>query len=479
MSDRIPAGASPSGTGVQAAKGRFSIVSGAKGDYIYLPESCSILEAPEVVISALDAFRSDAFAKNLPGEKPHESAARNFFGDIAKNQPPLPGTRRPDETGVKDLVLNISQICNLACSYCYAEELNKSKKVMLPETCRAAIDKALELSRNGLKSLKFLGGEPALAFEEIRVAADYVTERSTQLDFAPPAFVIVTNGTRITDKMISYFAAKNFYVLVSLDGPKDIHDQLRPFSGGKGSYDKVYKTLEKFIAAEVPVAIETVYTRSHHKSGFSVNDVVEHILELGVREMQITLALGSWHGEGAYAEIEQVSCDFSEAARNCIRSFRSDDPFLLRGIQFVIDGFANRTRNTHVCGAGRSFMAVNYDGEAFPCYLLESEETSYGFIGKDWDADRYAQISKRFVENGKDYHDTCGQCWANEICQSCLGSTFLLEKKIAKPPAWFCAVQKTLISAVLGEIGDALNSQDKNRFLDNLAAFLKPRGFET
>lgn len=479
MSFTIPAGASPRGTAVQAAKGRFSIVSGAEGSYIYLPESCSILEAPEAVISALEAFRSDAFDRNLPGEKPHEKAARDFFGGIVDTQPSLPATPSTNRDGVKDLVLNISQICNLACSYCYAEELNKSKKVMLPETCRAAIDKALELSGNGLKSLKFLGGEPALAFDEIRVAVDYVTERSTRLGFAPPAFVIVTNGTRINDEMISYFAAKNFYVLVSLDGPKAIHDQLRPFSGGKGSYDKVHTTLGKFIAAEVPVAIETVYTRSHHSSGFAVNDVVDHILELGVREMQITLALGSWHGEGAYAEIEQVCRDFSDAARRSIRSFRSDDPFLLRGIQFVIDGFANRSRNTHVCGAGRSFMAVNYDGEAFPCYLLESEETSYGFIGKDWDADQYAQISRKFVENGKDYHDTCGQCWANEICQSCLGSTFLLEKKIAKPPAWFCAVQKTLISAVLGEIGDALVSDGKKRFLDNLGAFLKPRGFET
>ncbi|MBU4531436.1 MAG: radical SAM protein [Hoeflea sp.] len=478
MSPSIPSGTAPQPVRNDAAKGRFTIVSGSQGDYIFLPEVCTIFEAPGAVIAELEDFRSDAFSKNLPGEKPYEAAARSFFESFIEGKQPPPGPTTRGDAGLKDLVLNISQICNLACSYCYAEDLNKSRKIMLPETCRAAIDRALLLSRDGLKSVKFLGGEPALAFREICLTVEYVEEKCTELGFPTPSFVIVTNGTLVTDEMIAFFALKNFYVLVSMDGNQSIHDTLRPFSGGRGSYAKVSDTIAKFQQFGSPVAVEAVYTRTHYQNGVGVKDVVAHLLGLGVREMQITLALGSWHGEGAYAEIEAVSRDFSEVARACIRSFLSDDPFLLRGIQFVIDGFVNRTKNSHVCGAGRSFMAVNYDGEAFPCYLLESAETSYGFIGKEWDQDRYSRISKKFVENGKDYHETCGKCWANEICQSCLGSSFLLEKKIAKPPAWFCGVQKTLISAVLGEIGDALNSPQKQRFLENLAEFLRPRLFE-
>ncbi|MEP3437944.1 MAG: radical SAM protein [Hoeflea sp.] len=478
MPSPVPVGTRPRTEKKAAAKGRFTIVSGSGGDYIFLPEICTLFEAPGSVISELEAFRSDEFSKNLPGEKPFEDAARQFFQSVIGAQKPRPQAQPVNDEGLKDLVLNISQICNLACSYCYAEDLNKSKKIMLPQTCRDAIDRALHLSKGGLKSLKFLGGEPALAFTEICLAVDHVEMRSAELGFPPPSFVIVTNGTVVTDEMIEFFCSRNFYVLVSMDGEQSIHDHLRPFSGGRGSYNKASETIGKFRQSGNPVAVEAVYTRTHYQHGVGVRDVVSHFLDLGVREMQITLALGSWHGEGAYAEIEKVSRDFSNVARDCIRSFLSDDPFLLRGIQFVIDGFVNKAKNSHVCGAGRSFMAVNYDGEAFPCYLLESEETSYGFIGKDWDQERYSRISKKFVENGKDYHETCGTCWANEICQSCLGSSFLLEKKIAKPPAWFCGVQKTLISAVLGEIGDALNSPGKHLFLENFAEFLRPRKFE-
>jgi radical SAM protein with 4Fe4S-binding SPASM domain len=166
--------------------------------------------------------------------------------------------------------------------------------------------------------------------------------------------------------------------------------------------------------------------------------------------------------------METVAASFEQAARASVRSFRTDDPWVLRGITAVLDGFLLQEERDYVCGAGRSFMAVNHDGEAFPCYLLESAETSYGFVDDRWDETRYAEVGKRFRSNGKRFHEVCRGCWANELCQSCLGYTFTVEQKVAKPPAWFCRFNKAIIAAVLGEVAAARDSSQWPIFVMNM-----------
>ncbi|MBB4284345.1 radical SAM/SPASM domain-containing protein [Roseospira goensis] len=479
-----PAPASTACTGCSGAAapptpGRFAVVDGGDRSFLFLPELYRLFDIPDAVREALSDFGAGTVSDNLPGLRPGEAGVRAAMRAViaahADTAAPLPPADPDPVPDLKDLVLNVSQLCNLACAYCYAEDLNSAGTRMRPDTADTILDAAMALSRSGIGSIKFLGGEPTLAFETIRHVVAAVERRWPAAGWPLPVFVVVTNGTAVTDAMIAFFREHDFYVLVSLDGPPAVHDTLRPFAGGRGSYHRASETVRRLRAAGVDGAVEAVYTRTHAQAGLSVRDLADHIRSLGVTEMQITLALGTWHGEDCRAELEAVTESFVAVARACVRSLRTADPFLLRGIHFVLDGLVKRERRGHVCGAGRTFMAVNADGTAYPCYLLQSAETRYGVLGGDWSQDRYAAVSDRFRANGKSHHAPCRECWANEICQSCLGSSFLLDQRIDKPPAWFCAVQKTLIAAVLGEVADALRSDDRAVFLRALAQVLKPR----
>ncbi|MBB4267275.1 radical SAM/SPASM domain-containing protein [Roseospira visakhapatnamensis] len=467
--------------------GRFTVVTGETRSYLFLPELYSLCQAPDAVFEALSPFESGRFAANLPGLKPGELAARATMRDlIAERRHDTPdlvdgaatgASADPGTTdGITDLVLNVSQTCNLACAYCYADALNKTNTRMSPETAEAAIDRALSLSRAGLHSVKFLGGEPTLAFDTIRHAVAHVERRGRAMGRPAPAFVVVTNGTRVTDAMIAFFRAHDVYVLVSLDGPAGIHDTLRPRAGGQGSHDAASRTVTRMVAAGVDVAVEGVYTKAHADRGLSVADMARHYRDLGITEMQISLALGTWHGQHCPDDLAAIADDFARLARDSVRSLRTTRPFLLRGIHFVLDGLVTREVRAHACGAGRTFMAVNADGTAYPCYLLESEETRYGPVGDDWDGARHARIAARFQANGKAHHPQCQQCWARELCHTCLGARFLSDPRIDKPPDWFCAVQKTAMSAALGAFADAV-ADDATRplFLRNLRRVIEPR----
>ncbi len=392
---------------------------------------------------------------------------------VAEQATPL-SERRSHVTGLRDVIVHPSQVCNLDCVYCYAVEFNKVNKIMKPETADAVVTHTMAMAPDGLSSVKFLGGEPTLAWSIVeRMMASYVAE-SERLGVRPPHFVMVTNGTKVTHALVESAARYSMHVLVSLDGSQVTHDKLRPTRSGSGSYLKASAGLAALREGGVDVAVEGVYTREHLVDGITVQDMIDHFLALDVREFAIAPTVGVWHEADTVGQIDEVRALFAAAARASTRSFRSQHPYLLRGIQFVLDGFGLRERRQHVCGAGRTFMAINYDGEAFPCYLLESPATSYGVIGKSWDQVKYEEVRQDFIANAKTHHEVCGNCWANEICQSCLGTSWQISPELTKPPAWFCGFQKAIISAVLGEIASARASQDWARFVSNIDDYMQP-----
>ena len=462
----------PPGAATRRAPGRHTVVSDSKGGtFLYVPEVQELFglspELSHVLQLGLDEPSS-----------PLGVGARDLVVQLAEDHAGGPlNEARHSHRELRDVVVHPSQVCNLDCVYCYATDFNKVNKLMSAETADAVVRHTVELSgSDGLASVKFLGGEPTLAWPIVeRMMAGYVTE-SERRGLAPPHFVMVTNGTRITEALAASAAAHGMHVLVSLDGDRAIHDRLRPTRSGAGSYELATRGLETLIAAGVEVSVEGVYTRDHYVAGVSVSDMIDHFLALGVTEFAIAPTVGIWHDADTIDEIDPVREMFVDAARRSVRSFRTSSPHLLRGIQFVLDGFSMRERRQYVCGAGRTFMAVNWDGEAFPCYLLESPATSYGVLADNWDDGRYQAVRAGFVENGKDHHEVCSGCWANEICQSCLGTSWQISPEITKPPAWFCGFQKALISAVLGEVAAARQSDEWGQFLVNMEAHLRPLG---
>ena len=80
-------------------------------------------------------------------------------------------------------------------------------------------------------NLAFLGGEPLVnrrrAAGGHRARAGVGTSRGATINFS-----ITTNGTLLTEDDGRFFEAHGFAVSVSLDGPQQAHDALRPFKDG-------------------------------------------------------------------------------------------------------------------------------------------------------------------------------------------------------------------------------------------------------
>ena len=148
-------------------------------------------------------------------------------------------TSPPAVFPLQTLVMNLTNQCNLSCQYCYefgADKLatpeGKPKFMDLP-TAKASVDFLLTQAE-GRKAvhITFFGGETLMNFPLLKQVVTYATEKAGEkgcrVDFS-----LTTNATLLTPTIIDFLSENQIGVTVSMDGPKEMHDQLRVFSNGK------------------------------------------------------------------------------------------------------------------------------------------------------------------------------------------------------------------------------------------------------
>ncbi len=137
-------------------------------------------------------------------------------------------------------------VCNLACTYCFYT----GKSNLYPEGTFRMTDEVLESyvrqviqgHRSPEVTIAWQGGEPTLMgldfFKKaIEIEKKYLRPGQRVLN------TIQTNGTLLDDDWCSFFHEHGFLVGISIDGPKDMHDQYRMDKGGRPTFDKVMNGL--------------------------------------------------------------------------------------------------------------------------------------------------------------------------------------------------------------------------------------------
>lgn len=145
------------------------------------------------------------------------------------------------------VTFSTTQKCTLRCTYCYAEGGRLDDLDIPRSIAKAAIDliisNAEELGED--PSINFLGeGEATASWGEFRWAIDYFRAECKARSLSP--FVeLSTNGVFPTSR-IEYLSEVCTGITFSLDGLANVHDKYRVLPNGKGSFDKVIRTMKAF-----------------------------------------------------------------------------------------------------------------------------------------------------------------------------------------------------------------------------------------
>ena len=152
-------------------------------------------------------------------------------------------------TVVKALCLHVAHTCNLNCSYCFASQgrYQGERALMSFEVGKRAMDFLIENSgsRRNLE-VDFFGGEPLMAMDTVKKTVEYA--RSIEEEHNKCfRFTITTNGVLLDDENIEYINREMSNAVLSIDGRKEVNDDLRPTVNGKGSYDVIVPKFQKLI----------------------------------------------------------------------------------------------------------------------------------------------------------------------------------------------------------------------------------------
>ncbi|MGZ5279023.1 MAG: radical SAM protein, partial [Pseudobdellovibrionaceae bacterium] len=158
------------------------------------------------------------------------------------NSQPLTSQAEKRSKGFDSFTVNVTQICNLHCAYCAAggdgSYGDPVKRISVEKTLPQLASFMEKLPAGETFRINFVGGEPLLYPEGIKLLAEYVREKGQQLGLATK-FKLVTNGTQFNPTTIELLKIVQPYIIVSLDGPAEINDIRRPSKGGTGVTEKI------------------------------------------------------------------------------------------------------------------------------------------------------------------------------------------------------------------------------------------------
>lgn len=340
------------------------------------------------------------------------------------------------QNSLSSLVLQVTQQCNLRCSYCaysglyYNREHNSQR--MSFETAQKAID--FFLSRAGETqdlNFGFYGGEPLLEFDLIKRCVAYIR---TVVEGKPVSFNLTTNGTLLTDEKIEYFYQNDFALTISLDGAKKEHDACRVFPNGQGSFDVVMRNVRRVKELHPEYAkkllVSTVISPqadlNHVLEYFETDEILadtfimmNQMVETGLKE-QVDYE-ESFHLVRRYEMLKFLLFLIGKVDRRRVSKLviRSQNLYenLYRSLQkhTVIQACAH---HGGPCIPGVKKLFVSVAGTFFPCEKVNecAECTQIGSLETGFNLENM----RKLLNVGMLTAEECKNCWALPNCKICV-----------------------------------------------------------
>lgn len=317
----------------------------------------------------IDGLRHDFDAGEV-AETIRELVALEVFDDGRPASPTSPApvfSRFPLTT----VVLNVNTGCNLSCTYCYKEDLDKPSagKKMSFETARDSVEMLLRESPDEPRyTVVFFGGEPLSNLALIKEVVAYCEARFAELG-KKVDFVMTTNATLLSDKTIDWLDAHRFGLSISIDGPEAIHDRNRLTVGGQGTYQTVRSKAERLLSRFKARPVGARVTLTHGTT--EIEKIWDHLFnELGFAEVgfaPVTSGDISTFNLSA-EELVEVFAGFKRLGQRYLEAALEGRNIGFSNLHQLITDLHEGHKKSLPCGAGLKMLAVDYKGELNLCH---------------------------------------------------------------------------------------------------------------
>jgi MoaA/NifB/PqqE/SkfB family radical SAM enzyme len=239
---------------------------------------------------------------------------------------------------------NVTSRCNMRCVFC--EWWKTDTPELSTKKAMAAIDAVCSL---GVPFFDLSGGEPLLR-KDLAALARRAASHGCLVSMN-------TNGTLLDESRVSEVADAFDLVVVSLDGPKEVHDRIR---GVAGTYDKAVEAIKLLKTRGVRVGVNSVVTP------WNITILPQFIEEL--RSQTDFVQVQPVHPYPPPIENTPSEKAVSLLIDYLLRLKRSDPGFLGVPTEFI-KGFSAffKGEAPKICHAGELYVGINPSGKLLAC----------------------------------------------------------------------------------------------------------------
>jgi uncharacterized protein len=321
----------------------------------------------------------------------------------------------------KLLVVQPTSLCNLNCSYCYVPERKDKTRLDIDKITKFVDNVDFKDSSN--LEILWHAGEP------LTVGIDYfkeVTERVKEIlsnkgiPESNVSFTIQTNATLITDQWADFFAAENYNIGVSIDGPQHLNDKNRLTWSGKGSYSKairgisllrksgiepgiimvissesmtypyeLWRFIKKMDFKSVAFNVEEVENENTHSS---LNDVQEAVFKEFLK-----VIYDLWEGDKYAVDIRE----FSDIIRS-VKELQKNEFYVRSPLEVQLGGIATMDKHGFISVYSPELAGIK--DERYNDFQVGDYSTDYNKIDSN---QRYNEISNLIAESRNMCMNTC------------------------------------------------------------------------
>lgn len=345
--------------------------------------------------------------------------------------------------------INMTNSCNLACSYCWNSQGSYGKDdwngTYITKGTINKIKGVIASTRSDNIVIEIFGGEP---LKSLSKAKELIL---SLLDIRNCTIYIATNSVSIDEKFASFLSEhSNIEIKTSIDGDQEAHDKNRIYPNGKGSFERTMESIELLKKYNVPIHIKATLPPRN----YDYSKPAKFLLEKGLHQFEVSKCSDILF-DGGYPQNPKEICELDLEIEkfkdgylsylNLLLDYYYKNNHLPRPLRSALhDSLYFSTPNA--CGAGVHIISFDTNGDMSPCMGLIGDKTTKMGEVSTFDPLEYSksELHGNFSENKP---NECESCWLKNKCSNggCFVDNLYQTGEWSRPSSESCRFQYAMI----------------------------------
>lgn len=293
----------------------------------------------------------------------------------------------------------------------------------------------------------FFGGEPLMNWQVVKDLVAYGREQE-KIHNKNFRFTLTTNGVLLNDEIMDFCNKEMANVVLSVDGRKEVHDRMRPFRSGAGSYDLVMPKFKKFADSRNQERYYVRGTFTHHNLDFS-KDVLD-LADQGFKQISVEPVVAQDSEEYALKkeDIPKICEEYDKLAAEMVKREKEGKGFTFFHYMIDLTGGPCVYKRLSGCGSGTEYLAVTPWGDLYPCHQFVGNEKY--LMGNVDEGITKTEIVDEFKCCNVYTKEKCRNCFAKFYCSGgCAANSYNFHGTIQDAYDIGCELQRKRVECAI------------------------------